>query len=155
MLPEKKEELINETINFLETNCFIWESRIHLFSHKGIKYFDEPEPKVEIKFDACNHSAKRIIDRIELKYILYPHNMSQIIIYYLDGYKVECFDTWKHYKDKYYQTLIKHILKSLERQGKSFDNIKDILTAQVDKMAEVSKQDILNMFVEDYGGKNE
>lgn len=155
MLPEEREKLINEAIKFLEADNFMWESWIHLFSHKGIKFFDEPEPKVEIRFEACNHSAKRIIDRIELKYFLYPHCMSQIIIHYLDGYNIENFDTWEHYKNKDYQTLIKHILKSLERQGKSFDNIKDILTAQVDKMAEVSKQDILNMFVEDNGGKND
>lgn len=106
MLPEEREKLINEAIKFLETDNFMWESRIYLFSHKSIEFFDEPGTKVEIKFEACNHSAKRIIDRIELKYLLYPYNMSHIIIHYLDGYKVEHFDTWEHYKNKDYQTLI-------------------------------------------------
>lgn len=153
MLPEEMEKLINEAIKLFDDGLFDWDLHIRISTLMNLNSRATNHLIPVFEFMTPIFNSNTIIESIII--YVFSDKIENIEIKYCDD-RVSLKSIYFNYCNRdYFFKLKKCFINSLKNDSKIFDNIKDILTAQVDKMAEVSKQDILNMFVEDNGGNDE
>ena len=153
MLPEEIEELFNEAVKLFNDGLVDWDLHIRISTFMNLNSRANKYLTPVFEFTTPIFNSDTIIESITI--YVFSDKIENIEIKYCDDrVSIKSIHFSRGNRD-YFFKLKKCFINSLKKDSGIYDDIKDILTAQVDKMAEVSKRDILNMFVEDNGCKND